>query len=225
MRKDIEIHINTGDIALSARNKFSVRPFAWVDNQLGLARYAYGEIEVPASIPESHIRDKGLFVTIPYTPIYKEFHIRIKRVYDGGACLYLMNQVDGSEWFLVKAGLYGGKVANIRASELCMVSELAFHIQFEKGMARLFSATQSDVNIIKADRQNSNMMLKCVPTNNYRYPLTGVGLIRWMKSNINHTRLAETLRREFANDGIGIKSASFDFDTNNLNLELDMDNR
>lgn len=75
MRKDIELHIKTNDIALVATNKAKMRTFRWVDNPSGLSRYIYGEIDVPAVVSETKIRENGVFVNIPYTPKYKEFMI------------------------------------------------------------------------------------------------------------------------------------------------------
>lgn len=224
MRKDIEIHINTGDITLSPHNKFILRPFNWVEHDSGLMRYIYGEITLPATLPESSIKANGIYLTIPYTPIYQEFYVRIKREYEDGSYTFLYNPVDGSEWFLVKAAKYGGKFVNVYASELITISESSFHIRLNKGVAEIYSSAESDVNIIKANRQNANMMLKCIPTNCYRYPLTGVGLIRWSQSNIDHTELAEVLKREFEEDGVKVNNASYDFDTSDLYLDLDTSN-
>lgn len=224
MRKDIEIHINTGDITLSPKNKFTLRPFSWVENSQGLSRYIYGEVEVPSALSEIHIKNNGIHVSIPYTPKYNEFYIRIKRVLGENSFTYIQNPIDGSEWFLVKAGLFGQALQNIYASQLLIISESSFYIRLNKGIAELYSSAESDMNIIKANRQNSNLLLKCIPTNNYRYPLTGVGLIRWTNSNISYTKLSDTIQREFENDGVLVKNANYDFETKDLKLELDTTN-
>lgn len=224
MRKDIEIHINTGDITLSPKNKFTLRAFSWVDNSQGLSRYIYGEVEVPGSLSETYIKSNGVYVNIPYTPKYNEFYIRIKRVLGESSFAYIKNPIDGSEWFLVKSGLYGQSLQNTYASQLLLISESSFHIRLNKGIAEIYSSAESDVNIIKANRQNSNLLLKCIPTNSYRYPLSGVGLIRWTNSNISYTKLSNTIQREFENDGVIVKNASYDFETRDLKLELDTTN-
>lgn len=224
MRKDIEIHINTGDITLPSGNKFILRPFNWVENDAGLMRYIYGEITLPASLSESAIRTNGIYTTIPYTPIYQEFYVRIKREFADGSYTYLYNPVDGTEWFLAQAAKYGGTFQNIYASELLTISESSYYIKFNKGIAELYSSATSDFNIVKANRQNANLLLKCIPTNCYRYPLTGVGLIRWTQSNIDHTTLASVLQREFEEDGVKVNNASYDFETNDLYLDLDTTN-
>ena len=52
MRKDIEIHIGTGDITLPSKNNYTLRDFQWVSNKTGLSRYIYGEVIVPSNLSE-----------------------------------------------------------------------------------------------------------------------------------------------------------------------------
>ena len=224
MRKDIEIHINTGDVTISNQGNNTIRDFRWVENPVGLNRYIYGEIDIPSHIPESSIKQNGFCTNIPYTPQQKEFMIRIRRVYNGGNYEYVLNDTDGSNWFIVKTGLYGGEMENAWASKLVMVSQSDFYININKGVAELYSADQSAFNIIKADRQNANCMLACFPSNNYRYPATGVGLIRWINSgNINSTDLSSVIHREFSADGVLVRSAHYNYDTKQLELDMHVD--
>lgn len=220
MRKDIEIHIGTGDITLLSKNNYQLRDFKWVQNPSGLSRYIYGEIIVPSNLSANTLYNKGVYAAIPYTPIYKEFMVRIKRIYENGLYEYLQNPADGTEWFVVKCNLYGiNGYKNVYASQLKMVADNDYYFQFDKGILNVYSAMESDLNIVKANRQNSNMLLACVPTNNYRYPISGVGLIRWMNGNMDYTALADTIKSEFTDDDVVVNSASFDYDTHQLSLD------
>jgi hypothetical protein len=221
MRKDIEIHINTGDMTVDPVNKPKTYPFNWVENDKGLSRYIYGEIQVPLSVSEASIRTDGLYSSIPYTPKYKEFYLRIKRVFSDETSLFVQNPVDGSDWFLARAGLYGNTMKNVYASQLLTISEDKFYFKLNKECIDIYSGNESDVYIVPANRQNANLLLKCLPTNNYRFPLSGVGLIRWVNSNIHHTELSSVLQREFEADDMYVKNASFDLDTKKLHLDLD----
>lgn len=222
MRKDIEIHINTGDITLPVKNRTVLRQFNWVDRPTGMEqRYLYGEVIIPASQSEETIKNKGIYIVIPYTPIYKEFKLRFKREYGSEHDTYITNPVDGSEWFLVQAGLYGTALKNVFASELIVISEDQFYCSFENGIIRLYSGNESDLNIVKANTQNKNMLLACVPSNNYRYPLLGVGLIRWSNSKIDVAGLAEVLKKEFSDDGTPVINAVYDHELRRLYLDLD----
>ena len=221
MRKDIEIHIKTGDMNLINKNQHRTMGFDWVKNPEGLSRYIYGEITIPSAISENSIRNNGVYVSIPYTPYYKEFMIRFKRVFEDGTSLFLQNQVNGSDWFIVKAGMYGQKHSNIHASELIMVSDTDFYLSIENEFANVYSAARSDVHVIDANRQNCNCLISCVPGNNYRYPLTGVGLIRWINAtNINNTELAEVLKRELSEDDVTPRNAYYNYDTQQLELSI-----
>lgn len=222
MRKDIEIHIQTGDVTVTPQNKVTLYPFSWVSNPNGLARYIYGEIEVPAALPVDVIRRDGIACVIPYTGKYKEFYLRVKRIYSETTSEYLQNPTNGSDWFLAKIVPFGKEITvNAFASQLRKISEDSFRLIFDKGDVIIYSGAESDFNVIGANRQNTNLMLACVPTNNYRYPVNGVGLIRWTKSNILGTDLASVLAREFGEDGTPVISAGFDFDTNGIQLRLD----
>lgn len=220
MRKDIEIHIQTGDVAIKSKDGLKLRPFRWVEQPELLSRYIYGEIDVPYTVTERIIRSQGLACSIPYTPKYKEFMIRIRRVNDDGFSTYLMNKTDGSQWFLVKSAKYGGELKNVFASELASISEDAFFISLNDSYARIYSNGRSDFNIVPASRQNANCLLACYPGGNYRYPLTGIGLARWINSNgAASASLTQTLQDEFRLDGVSIKNAAFNYDTNQMELD------
>lgn len=222
MRRDIELHIKTNDVTLVSTNKIKIRTFRWISNPSGLSRYIYGEIDVPAVVSESKVRDGGVFVNIPYTPKYKEFMIRVRRVFDDGSYIYLYNRKDGSEWFLAQTGMYGGEKKNCYASLLYTISEGAYFISLTDEIATIYSSVQSDFNIVDANRQNANCLLACFPSNSYRYPLTGVGLARWINAhNINAGNLAEIINREFAEDGVVVKNATYNYDTKQMEMDLD----
>lgn len=226
MRKDIEIHINTGDTPIESQNSYKIREFRWVSNASGLSRYLYGEIDVPNVVTEASIRNNGIYFNIPYKPCYKEFMVRIRRVYGDNSYVYLTNLDSGDIWFTVKTSLYGGEQKNVWASQLIQIADTSFYGKIGDNCFELYSANQSDFNVIKADRQNANCLLACIPSNNYRYPLAGVGLVRWVNStNIESGELATILQREFAADGVTVNNAQYDYDTQSMNiLELDASN-
>lgn len=224
MRKDIEIHINTGDLSFT-HGKLPVKyEFQWVDNPGSLTRYIYGEIIVPSSLTVNHILENGVNVDIPYTPIYKEFYVRIKRRVDDSNYSYVQNPTDGTEWFLVQAGMHGKSCRNVFASELTLISLRGYFFKHVDGIMRLYACGRTDFNIVPALRQNTNMMLSCVPTNNYRYPLTGVGLIKYTKGNLDNSDLAGVLQKQFTADGTPVISAQYNYETMNMDIKLDTAN-
>ena len=220
MRQDIEIHIITGDVAIVPQNKPKLREFRWVDEPTLLSRYIYGEVDVPYTLSERTIFNKGICFVVPYTPIYKEFMVRVRRINEDGSFVYVNNDVDGSQWFLVKSQKYGNKLKNVFASELPLISEGGFFVMLKDGIANLSSSDQSDFNIVKAGRQNANCLLACFPGGNYRYPLTGIGLARWINSNnVSSTSLTKVLQDEFSADGVTIRNAAYNYDTKQMELD------
>lgn len=225
MRKDIEIHINTGDITLTSQNWAVLRDFRWVGTPIEMeAAYLYGEVTIPAHNIEDNIVKEGIYINIPYTPVYKEIKLRIKREFTPSNFQYIRNPKDGSDWFSVRSLMYGQQLKDIHASELMAISEDRFYLQFNEGELLIYSGSESDLNVIKANWQNRNLLLKCVPGNNFRYPLVGVGLIRWANSNISVTELAQVLKEQFAEDGTPVRSAKYDFDNNRLYMDIDTSN-
>lgn len=220
MRRDIEIHIITGDVAIAPQNKIKLREFRWVDEPTLLSRYIYGEADVPYALSERTILSRGICFAIPYTPTYKEFMIRVRRVNEDGSFVYVNNDVDGSPWFLVKSQVHGAALRNVWASELPSISEDSFFVILKNGIAQLYASSQSDFNIIKAGRQNANCLLACFPGGNYRYPLTGVGLARWINSNnVASTSLTKVLQDEFSADGVTIRNAAYNYETKQMELD------
>ena len=74
---------------------------------------------------------------------------------------------------------------------------------------------------INANIQNRNLLLQCVPSNNYRYPTSGVGLIKYLHANLAHSGLAEKLQTEFKNDKVNVINAAFNSYSGDLELDLD----
>lgn len=221
MRKDIAINIHTKDLRLASSVTYVTYPFTWVINPFGKSDCLYAEINLPVNFSQDLIKTKGIDVNIPYTPSYKDFYIRIKKQIGNGSYSYILNPADNSQWFVAQAGLYGQEKTNIKASQLIEVSEGTYHIVVNNGVAEIYNSEHMDFAIVNANMQNKNMMLLCVPGNNYRYPLTGVGLVRYLNSNIATTNLSQVLQREFENDGVQVLEASYNQELNFLDLQLD----
>lgn len=217
MRKDIQFSIDIQDMPIKPTNKYTAYPLQWIERPAsGLSRYIYGEVKLPMSVSEESIVKNGLVIKIPYTPQYKEFQVRICRESYNGDTLPIYNPVDGSEWFVVQ----GANSKNLFASQLMLLSEEAFDMQFNGKFLVAYDADKRDVVIAKASRQNANHLLACYPGNNYRYPLAGVGLGRWINSNaINSSKLADRISAQFKEDGVSIRTASLNFDTMQINID------
>lgn len=219
MRTDIAIEIKTGDVVLTASQATVQFPFSWIGNE-GESGCIYGEITIPASLTKEKI-DKGLNVNIPYTGCADKVYFKIRKEYGGGVYEYIQNPTDGSDTFEAVTTLYGGEESAVIASEMVMISNsFSFELYLSDGKVYVYNEGVTDFEIIKANRQNANMLLACNPTNNYRYPLIGVGLKTWLNSKTINSSMINNLKGEFENDGTPIVSAEYDFETNGLNLNL-----
>ena len=236
MRQDIAIHINTEDIYLVPITKPNLSGFRWltsVPNGQPQA-HMYGEITLPLYTPEKVLFNEGVCVEIPYTPKAWPMRMCIKRMRDDENFDYAINPVDGTIWFDVVAGINGSAKISIAASKLLIIANEKYYFHFGRqivdgkeylnGKIEAYAYSESDFDIKVANTQNSNLLIKCIPGNSYRYPLSGVGVIQWMNGDLTQATMAEHLMQEFAEDGVMIRNADFDNNTQTLRIDADYEN-
>ena len=199
MRTDIYVNTITGDIVLKNQNSLEEYLFEWIEET---------DLQLTAQI----ILPSNFDIPIK---------IRFSRDFGGGNIRIVINPTDNSEWFEVHTRLFGLQDKILYASQLIMVSQDYYLIQINKGVAYLWSNAISDMVNINANIQNRNLLLQCVPSNNYRYPTSGVGLIKYLHANLSHSGLAEKLQTEFKDDKVEIINAAFNSYSGDLELDLD----
>lgn len=218
MRKDIQINTQTGDILFNDQNSLNTFPFEWIsEGDLNLM----GQLTLSANYDTNKLATMGVRVSIPYTPIYKPIKLRIVRDFGEDNQRAIINPLNNTEWFDLYTKLYGRDIIKIYASQLLMISYEGYLIQVKDGIAYLWSHSNFDVKSINANFQNRNLLLKCVPSNCYRYPTSGVGLVRYLHSNLNRSGLADRLQSEFEADKVTVNNAAFNSYTGDLELDLD----
>jgi hypothetical protein len=218
MSSDIALKLATFDLALSSKNKYTLRDFKWVDNTD--EKYIYGEVTI-SGVTYKELRSNGFYIHIPYTPYFKG--VRLKVTFKSGGISHYVPRPplldgDSDEWFDVTL-----KGSSIKASELIALAESGdYYLRFTDDMQELelYNAEINDVEIIDPINQNAALLLECVPGNYYRYPSAGVGLVRWVNCSGNTNDLVDVLTSEFEADGVSIASANMDLDTNNLDIQL-----
>ena len=221
MRRDIQINTQIDDIVFSDQNALSAYPFEWVEET---DTYIRGQVVIPSCYDVGNIYIIGVLIEIPYTPIYKPIQLRILRDYGGSTLRVIPNPVNHEDWHDAYVKLNGAsETVQLYASMLPMISSEKYIVQLtqNEGSAYVWASEDSDLTNANANIQNRNMMLKCVPSNNYRYPISGVGLIRYLHGNLSQTDLATRLRTEFKSDKVSVESAAFDSYTGDLDMDLD----
>lgn len=84
--------------------------------------------------------------------------------------------------------------------------------------AYIYSCKETDISVNYSDDQASQLLSLCAPGKSYRYPTTGVGIIRYLNAVIDHTDLYDALQKQFDNDNKPIQSAYFDNETCKLDV-------
>lgn len=84
--------------------------------------------------------------------------------------------------------------------------------------AYIYSAKSTDIAIGFSDDQSAQLLSLCAPGNYYRYPLTGVGVTRYLNRVIEHSDLHKVLQEQFEEDQRPVREAIFDNESGKLNL-------
>lgn len=218
MRKDIQINTQTGDFVFNEQDSLALYPFEWIsEGDLTLM----GQVTLPANYDIDKLSTLGVNILIPYTPIYKPIQLRIVRDFGENSRRALINPLNNTEWFDVYTKLYGADLMKICASQLFMIHFERYVVQLNESMVYLWAQSATDMQNVDANFQNRNLLLKCVPSNCYRYPLSGVGLVRYLHSSLNRSGLADKLQSEFKADKVTVRNAAFNPYTSDLELDLD----
>lgn len=220
MRKDIKFSIETHDVVLDNVSDIESFPFVIISEG---DTSVNAQITVPHTYNFNKLWAGGIVCEIPYTPIYKPMYISVKRLYSTEDEQYLINPTNNDNYFLVKGMGYSQLPYQIVMSKYILLnSDFKYKIVFDKslGIAYIYSAYNTDFSIVNANNQNKNMLLECGPSNNYRYPTSGVGLAKYIKSNISQTDLANRISSEFANDGVIVTDCQYNFETQDLMVNI-----
>ena len=98
------------------------------------------------------------------TPVYKEFYIRFVKTNVNGQVEYLQNPSDGGVWFLCQHHVPHKGEENVFASELLAIGNEEYCAQL-KTSTITFSGLPADFEVVTAERQNANLLLKCHKSN------------------------------------------------------------
>lgn len=182
----------------------------------------YGEISVPAGFIRSYRNEKGVHLYIPYSAVFKKLIVRLKQETGSGNVEYVVNEFNNGIWFPVCHEMEDGTRTDVRLAEMMTYNaDCNFNLILRDGYLALFSGAETDFRIGLSKAQNEVFLLKAVAGNLYQYPVTGVGLIDYLHSNLENNGLAAKLQSEFTADNMVIKNAYMDSNTGELLLEVE----
>lgn len=163
--------------------------------------------------------------TSPYIPDTRNFRVRLVAIQDGRYSLFA--NIRGDFGIPVNSfAISKNMAAPISASMLPYIDiDGQFVIKLVRNpnselldRAYIYSSKITDVGIDFSDDQASQLLSICAPGKSYRYPTTGVGIIKYLNAVIDHTDLHDVLETQFSGDNKTILSADFDSETCNLDV-------
>jgi hypothetical protein len=223
-RQDIHADTVYGDLTVADNTAGKVRyAFSFLDEMEGEDNdnFCYGEASVPPEFGTKWRNNKGIFVYIPYLPVFKCLKLRFSVEAGNGDRQYLLNKTDNRTWFPVCRVDGDGGPIPVHLSEFYGMNDSgAFCLVPQEGFLALFSGEETDLEIKAALPQNEVFLLKAMAGNLYQHPATGVGLIEFLHGNFENSSLAAKLQREFEGDGMIINNAYMDSATGELFLDV-----
>lgn len=84
--------------------------------------------------------------------------------------------------------------------------------------AYIYSGKSTDLVVDFSDDQAAQLLSLCSPGKSYRYPTSGVGIIRYLNSVVDHSDLADVLEAQFEADDKPLIGAEFDNQTGKLDV-------
>lgn len=183
-------------------------------------RWLFAEVRLSLSLV-SRCRDGAqIHVCIPYMADSRELKVRLRTNEGDGQPEYRSNPENNRLWYTVVWNVVGGPVP-VKMSEIRRCNaEGNFTLVLQGGTLTLYSASETDMMIRPALRQNEMFLLKAAAGNLYQYPTTGVGLIDFLHGNFENSGLAAKLQAEFENDRMIINEAYMNSETGELLLDV-----
>lgn len=163
--------------------------------------------------------------TSAYIPDIRNFRIRLVAIHEGHYSLF--SSIRGDFGIPVNSYAISKNLATpISASMLPFIDiDGQFLVKLVQSpnselldRAYIYSSKKTDLNINYSDDQASQLLSICMPGKSYRYPTTGVGIIKYLNAVIDHTDLHTVLETQFSGDNKTILSADFDSETCNLDV-------
>lgn len=113
-----------------------------------------------------------------------------------------------------------GKDIELKAYQIPLVSLGVLFVYVDADKILHFSnATMADLTVGEARHQNSLMTLVCNPGNYHRFPVSGVGLCRYLHGRMVEPDFASRVQDEFNNDGVTVTDLQYNHTTGEINIK------
>lgn len=183
-------------------------------------RWLFAEVQLTPSLVSRFDNGLQIHVRIPYVGDSRGLKVRLRMDGGDGEPEYLPNPQNNGLWYTVVWN-EAGKSAPVRMPEIRRCdADGNFTLVVHEGTLVLYSASDTDLMIRPALRQNEMFLLKAAAGNLYQHPVTGVGLIDFLHGNFENSNLAAKLQAEFEGDGMIINNAYMNSETGELLLDV-----
>lgn len=202
MRTDLLYNCANNDIVIEDAAPSNVYIASWGNTGAAQFNRLNVSIRKPSSLQE------GIYVKVPYLASTKKVVVSVEL--DGQSSSHDLYTVDAM-------GIEDGR---IRCSQLCALSLDVFFFRLDShGKLIVYSGVNSDFVVGEAKKQNEVFLLYCKPGNSYRYPTTGVHIQKFVNGHGSAAQFAQSIKNEFASDGMSLLDLQFDANTNHLALQ------
>lgn len=166
-----------------------------------------------------------------YVPDTRNFRIRLVALKNGEYSLF--ENIRGNMGVPVKSWAFGTNIPTyIKASMLsCINIDGDFIVKFIKSekseeldMAYIYSSVQTDFHINFSDDQSSQLLTICAPGKSYRYPTTGVGIIKYLNCVVQNSDIFDVMSEQFLADSKPLKEVTFDNETCKVDVVFNPEN-
>jgi len=204
MRKDIVMDIDNGDIALRDKPPAYSTSLKWVNED---DFFIYGDctLEAPATLQNL---TGGIGVYVPQKDSLKPIKIKFTTVSGRG-------DVESTGYLSVN----NLKKETITGASMVIVSnDLFFRVYLTPG-SEVFTLTSGYLHDLTVDEsmiQNEYFLLVSDPSALYQYPLTGVGIRKFLNGNIRRSSLPQKIQSEFTLDGMNVEKIQYNEETDEI---------
>ena len=228
------MNINLGNIELRKVGPTVSIPLIWVSED---DYYIYGEAVASNSVDINTFRN-GIGIVVKQNDTTKKIKINLKYIDGFGEELETgfieVKNLDKSyvkgceiplttdEYFQINDEMRREIINRTNASSMTLPDEDYFlikaHLVDDDDSIVITDGYERDLDIVRAIDQNEFFLLIASPGSIAHNPITGVGLVSYLNSDIMSSGLAEKINEEFDLDGMIVKSATLDEETGEIEM-------
>jgi len=189
-------------------------------HQIGEDTNSYLDIIVPSGYTITPA-SQDVYIKAPYIPVTTPISVRFLK--QSGDTYSIISVFSASSLPLYVYNYDGEKEALCGCKLLAMDIDglLRLHCVSAQDGCEVFLANDGDFQLGVSDKDIVELMMECAPGKNYRYPINGVGVARFLGSIIDRTTAATDILRELGDDKQSVREVYYDQETQKMKVITD----